>query len=157
MNHVQVLTPNDWRLWRDMRLAALKDSPEAFGSVLRDWQGKGDREGRWRQRLTDVAFNAVATVDTTQAGMVSGNWHGTDIELMSLWVSPFARGQGIGDLLVETVLAWATGQQARRVVLSVRDFNVAAIRLYRRHGFSAIGPSPESEKGAPEMMFTRRL
>lgn len=45
------LSPDDWALWRVLRLAALTDAPEAFGSRLADWQGGNDREDRWRDRL----------------------------------------------------------------------------------------------------------
>ncbi len=157
MIHLRVLTPNEWQLWRELRLAALEESPTAFGSILADWQGAGDREERWRQRLTDVAFNSAAYVDGKPAGMVSGGWCDHDVELLSLWVAPFARGRGVGDQLVESVMAWAREQQAPRVILSVRDHNASAIHLYSRHGFEAIGPSPESEPGSPETLFMRRI
>lgn len=48
---VLVLTPDDWRLWRELRLAALADAPDAFLSRLADWQGAGDTEARWRARV----------------------------------------------------------------------------------------------------------
>ncbi|MHB1611079.1 MAG: GNAT family N-acetyltransferase [Sulfobacillus sp.] len=54
-------------------------------------------------------------------------------------------------------MAWAREQQAPRLVLSVRDHNASAIHLYSRHGFEAIGPSPESEPGSPETLFMRRI
>ena len=43
---IRVLAEDDWRLWRDLRLAALAESPDAFGSRLADWQDAG--EARWR-------------------------------------------------------------------------------------------------------------
>lgn len=89
--------------------------------------------------------------------MVSGDWNTPDVELISLWVAPFARGRGVGERLVEMVVEWARGQQAPRVVLSVRDHNAPAIRLYCRQGFEAISASPESEPGAPETLFARLI
>jgi ribosomal protein S18 acetylase RimI-like enzyme len=90
-------------------------------------------------------------------GMVSGGWVHQDVELLSLWVTPWARGCGVGDRLVEAVVAWAQDHQAPRVMLSVRDHNAPAIRLNQRHGFQAIGPSSESEPGAPETRFVRAV
>ena len=54
-----VVEPDDWRMWRALRLAALTDAPGAFGSTLAEWSGTGDTEQRWRARLGDVALNLV--------------------------------------------------------------------------------------------------
>ena len=61
---LRVLSPDDWRVWRELRLAALAEAPEAFGSRLADWRGDGDREERWRDRLTiPGSCNFVALLD----------------------------------------------------------------------------------------------
>jgi len=45
---VQYLGADDWRLWRQLRLEALTESPAAFGETLARWTGTGDTEERWR-------------------------------------------------------------------------------------------------------------
>jgi ribosomal protein S18 acetylase RimI-like enzyme len=80
------------------------------------------------------------------AGMVSAIALGDDgaIELISMWVAPFARGHGVGDAAVSCVLAFAeTVRGGRPVVLSVKTLNGPAIALYRRHGFVDVGCSPD--------------
>ncbi len=57
------------------------------------------------------------------------------IELISMWVAPFARGRGVGAALIDAVIGWSREQQARKLVLSVVDENEHAIKLYRRHRF----------------------
>ena len=52
-----MLDPDDWQLWRELRLAALAEAPDAFGSTLAEWSGAGDTEQRWRTRLHGVALN----------------------------------------------------------------------------------------------------
>lgn len=54
---------------------------------------------RWRARLSTVAFNVVANLNGMPAGMVSATVANQDatIELISMWVAPFARGHGVGD------------------------------------------------------------
>jgi len=132
------LNPDDWRLWRGLRLAALTEAPYAFSSALADWQGAGDTEDRWREHLTSVPFNIVANLADLSVGMVSASWQneGGNITLMSMWVSPTARGQGVGDALINAVLVWADEQSATNVVLDVAATNDAALGLYRRNGFT---------------------
>lgn len=52
-----VVTPDGWRLWRELRLAALAEAPAAFGPTLEEWSGAADTEQRWRAHLEDVALN----------------------------------------------------------------------------------------------------
>lgn len=143
---VTVVTADDWRLWRELRRAALAEAPDAFSSTLAEWSGAGDTEARWRGRLQDVAMNLVLALDGVAIGMVSGIAPGADgaVELISLWIAPSARGLGIGDEAVRRILAWAAdAHRGRSVVLSVKCDNDAARRLYQRHGFVDAGLSPE--------------
>jgi ribosomal protein S18 acetylase RimI-like enzyme len=140
MAELWVLTADDWRLWREVRLAALADAPEAFGTTLEHWSGEGDREARWRQRLLDVPMNLVAHVDGVPVGQASGTAIDEDhrVELISMWVAPAARGPGVADSLVEAVVDWAQAEGATGVRLSVRRANDRAIRLYLRRGFAHV-------------------
>jgi ribosomal protein S18 acetylase RimI-like enzyme len=142
---VRELTPDDWQLWRAMRRAALAEAPAAFGSTLAEWSGPADTEERWRARLSGVPLNLVLTMDGEPAGMVSANEPSAQrtVELISLWVAPSARGHGLADAAVSRVLQWACVEHAADVVLSVRADNHPAIALYRRHGFTDAGPSPD--------------
>jgi ribosomal protein S18 acetylase RimI-like enzyme len=139
---LRVLTADDWTIWRELRLAALAEAPDAFGSRLADWQREGDREERWRARLNiPGSHNVVAVVDGQPAGMASGVPTADDgvVELISMWVSPPARGRGIGDLLVRAVEQWARDIGAQVVRLAVASDNQPASALYQRNGFSHTG------------------
>ncbi len=138
---LRVLGVDDWADWRELRLAALRDAPDVFGSKLADWQGDGDREDRWRARL-DGMHNVLAHLDGEPAGMVSGMPRGHGVVLISMWVAPFARGRGVGDALVAAVVDRADGV----VSLLVKESNLAAASLYRRHGFVDDGPCGGDER-----------
>ena len=142
MLELRALDPDDWRLWRELRLAALADAPEAFGSVLADWQGPGDREERWRSRLSiPGGCSFVVLLDGRGVGMVSavpGDDAGT-VELISMWVSPTARGRGVGDLLIRAAEQWAVGRGAGTLRLAVMPDKGGAIALYERNGFVSTG------------------
>ena len=134
-----MLTADDWRIWRELRLAALAEAPRAFGSRLADWQGEGDREERWRGRLRiSGSCNLVALVDGSPAGMASGipDDEPGVAELISMWVSPAARGRGVGDRLIAAIEQWARQAGAGVLKLAVTESNANARALYLRSGFT---------------------
>lgn len=124
--------PDDWREFREVRLASLQEAPRAFGSRYQDWVDAP--EGRWRARLTDVPLTVVARGGEGPVGVVSGADSEGEVELISMWVSPDQRGTGLAGRLIEQVVGWAT-ERGRRTYLMVRDDNVAAISAYERAGF----------------------
>ncbi|WP_433460802.1 N-acetyltransferase family protein [Micromonospora sp. CA-248212] len=138
MIDILVLTPDDWPTWRELRLAALAEAPDAFGSRLADWQGDGDREQRWRDRLSiPGSLNLVAALAGRPVGMSSGVPTSDPLtrDLISMWVHPDARGSGVGDRLVNEVAHWAQKRGAERLRLCVRVDNARAKSLYHRAGF----------------------
>jgi ribosomal protein S18 acetylase RimI-like enzyme len=149
---LRVLTPDDWRTWRRLRLAALAEAPYAFSSRLADWQGDGDREERWRARLgIPGSFNVVAVLYGEPAGLASGVPAGEGAaELISMWVSPAARGHGVGDRLVQAVARWARQAGSQVLRLAVAQDNENAAGLYRRNGFQLTGelgdPMPDGHR-----------
>jgi ribosomal protein S18 acetylase RimI-like enzyme len=153
---LRILTADDWLLFRDVRLEALREAAYAFGSTLDDWQREKDTEDRWRQRLTDVPFNVIAYFGGTPSGMVSATKPNADgaIELISMWVAPFARGKGVADLLVDAVIRWATAERITKVSLDVIEDNGRARAFYHRHGFIDQGRN-EISNGTPERRMLR--
>jgi ribosomal protein S18 acetylase RimI-like enzyme len=140
---LRVLTPDDWKDFRALRLAALSEAPYAFGSTLESWSGDGDREDRWRRRLTiPSSRNLLALLDGVPVGIASGvpaETSETEVELISMWVSPAGRGHGVGDALVTEIERWARGIGARALRLAVVPDNPHAIHLYERSAFAATG------------------
>ena len=144
MLELRTLESDDWPLWRELRLAALAEAPYAFGSTLAQWQGSGDREERWRARLSiPGAHDLIAPLDGLPVGMASGvPGEGAEtVELISMWVNPTARGKGVGDYLIQAVERWAVERGATTLRLSVMPDNRKATALYERHGFMGTGES----------------
>ena len=146
--NIRRIGPEDWEIFRDVRLAALREAPYAFGSTF---QGEvGGSEESWRHRLTDRA-RLVAEVDGQVVGTVSagaGEFAGTTV-LTALWVDPSFRGQGFGSALVDAVVAWAGSQGCSKILLWVTDVNKTAERLYERHGFTRTGRMAKVRPGQP--------
>lgn len=158
---LRVLTPDDWADWRSLRLVALSEAPDAFGSKLADWQGPGDREERWRGRLSlPGSHNVLAVLDGKPVGMASGAPGESDgvAELLSMYVDRPARGLGVGDLLIREVERWARDVfGASTLELAVAEDNAAALALYLRNGFEDTGRLGDMPDGRPERIMTKRL
>jgi ribosomal protein S18 acetylase RimI-like enzyme len=155
---IRSITDDDWGQWRAVRLSALADAPYAFSSTLADWTGAQDSEQRWRDRLTAVPFNLLAFLDGRAVGMASATEPSGDVvELISMWVSPTARGMGAGDALIGEIAAWAYRQGASLLVLHVRPDNFRATALYSRNGFVDAGRSTRSIEGPPELQMVKQL
>ncbi|MFK4082576.1 GNAT family N-acetyltransferase [Kribbella sp. NPDC020789] len=142
MIEIRELDSDGWKVWRELRLAALAEAPYAFGSRLADWEEAP--EERWRARL-EGARNAVAYSGGTPVGMASGVAGETDgvVELISMWVAPAGRGKGVGDLLMSWVEQGARAAGAHTLELSVAEGNEKAIGLYQRHGYVVTGSLEE--------------
>ena len=127
-----------------MRLAALADAPAAFGSTTAREVAFGEAE--WRGRATS-APNFLAWRGDEPVGLVTVIGRGSDgetgppaeWELVSMWVSPDARGSGAADLLVSAVTEVVRAESADRLVLWVADGNARARAFYLRAGFRPTG------------------
>lgn len=149
MSDVQVTIagPDDWEVVRQVRLAALADTPDAFGATLEE--ERDQPESWWRERLDPgrPGTTLLATLDdagtTRPVGMtvVTSSFDGPPSEagIYAVWVDPAARGRGVGDALIEAAVTHARHRGYQRVILNVGDFNKVAQALYARHGFVRTG------------------
>ncbi|WP_437295048.1 ribosomal protein S18-alanine N-acetyltransferase [Sorangium sp. So ce426] len=86
-------------------------------------------------------------------------WHVADeLHVLNVATCPAARRRGLATALMNRSLEYAQQQQVRLILLEVRRSNRAAIRLYRKLGFTAMGVRPRyySDNGedAIEMVLT---
>jgi len=134
----------DWERLRHVRLAALRDAPDAFASTLEATEGQP--QWRWEGWATGDGWGAdlvtfVEEPDGTPiafTGMATGAiFHDdpTTANLFAMWVAPATRGEGVGRALVDAVVAWARGRGADQVILRISDGNAGARRLYEAAGF----------------------
>jgi GNAT superfamily N-acetyltransferase len=130
---------------RRLRLRALEDSPDAFGSSLDLELSYSESEwldlARRSETADDVAVY-VAVDGDRWLGMAAGRWydrqHGV-AGLWGMWVDPAARGLGLGERLVRAVDEWAAGQGARVLRLGVVTGPDDPTGFYERLGFARTG------------------
>jgi GNAT superfamily N-acetyltransferase len=156
---VRATALDDWQAMRDIRLQALRDAPDAFGSTHAREVAFAPAE--WHRRAArDGSFLAFIPGLTEPAGLAGGYEEEPGVtELVSMFVRPQARGHGVGEALIDAVAAWAKDQGATSVHLWVTDTNKPAIRLYERCGFT-VTPERQSLPSNPalgEVGMTRPL
>jgi ribosomal protein S18 acetylase RimI-like enzyme len=124
---------------RKIRLLSLKDSPDAFGSTYQEVAAFP--EDRWRSQLQTLP-TFVAVLNGVDNGIVRSAPHTEQPHtayLISMWVAPQARGQGIGAALIDALIEWGKAEGYQRLILDVGDSNDFAIALYIRKGFKPTG------------------
>ena len=136
---IQRLSIDEALRLRHIRLRALADAPDAFGSTYAEVSAHP--LDMWRQQLQEIV-TFVAVRDGEDVGIVrcaSEEHHPDTAWLLSMWVAPEARGQGVGNALIDAVIAYARASGAIRLLLDVGDHNQQAIALYARKGFKPNG------------------
>src|SRR5215510_14023137 len=82
----------------------------------------------------------------------------SDLELVSLWVSPAARGHGIGDQLMQAVERRARQEGMGTLRIAVVQGNANAAALYRRNGFAPTGELGDAMPGGvPQNIMAKGL
>ncbi|WP_421723673.1 GNAT family N-acetyltransferase [Bauldia sp.] len=141
------LIPGDARLYRDIRLESLLDSPEAYGSA-HDTEAAHNLDW-FAERLTTSnvvgGFLGDALAGIAGFGTQSGVKNQHKGYLWGAYVRPEARGQGVGRRLCEEILSLGHGR-VEQIQLTVTSDNVAARRLYESLGFAAWGIEPRARR-----------
>jgi len=132
-------THDDALALREIRLEALRDTPDAYGSTYeaeRAWSHE-----RWRRAAREWAF-FLAERDEQVVGMVSGglNVHVPETHWMyAMYVSPPFRGSGVALGLVEATCHWASERGASMLYLQVTETVARAQAFYVKCGFEETG------------------
>ena len=147
--NIRQLAAHDAPVYQPLRLRALREHPEAFGSSLED-ELPLPLEQVARQ-LEDTSGNSVsfgAWLDGQLVGIVS-LYRSPRLKtrhkalLGGMYVTPEARGNRIGKALLEHTLSYArTMDGLEDVTLAVTVGNDAARRLYLGAGFVPYGVEP---------------
>ena len=121
----------DWPALKGARLAALLDTPTAFGASHASAAAFSDDDWRQRaistpQRTFFLAFDREQAIGLA-AQVVAGNG---ECQLIAMWVQSHYRGMAVAQGLVEAV-----NNGHARLVLDVAPENARAAAFYRKQGF----------------------
>jgi len=154
------LGPEDWLILRDLRLSALRESPDCFLSSY-------DRERHFGRHRWLAEFSRgdwhIALSDGQAAGLMGVTREPGDpasqCYLEYLWVVPQARGTGFALSFLLDVLGQLRAAGVTTVLLWVMDGNLPAARLYEKAGFESVGqPVPLAARpGRSEQLYRLEL
>lgn len=151
---LRVISGEDWAAFRELRLRALTDSPNAFSVTLAEVTSNA--EPIWRGRAGGPS-PVILAFDGDQAVAMGGLYtpHGSDEAFVwGMWVEPEWRGRGLGSRILQELVDGAD-QRGRTVFLHVTEGNDAR-RLYEAHGFVPTGEWQPLREGSELRMETLR-
>ena len=130
---IRTLITEDWKIWKQFRLEALKNSPESFGS---SWE----EESRWpdsefqdcftkntifgvfieNRLVASAAFYSLNGLKTKHRGVIWG-----------MYTKPEYREQGIASALMQALISFAK-LRVIQLHLTCVTKNLHAIRFYNK-------------------------
>ncbi len=141
-----------------IRSAALNDVPAILAL-----EQQAQAAAHWtREQYNQLVSSGVVLV-AEEAGQlcgfvcaqaVAGEW-----ELENVVVAAGFLRRGIANELMRALIQRAKNEAASAILLEVRESNVAARRLYEKHGFREVGRRPAYYKDPAEdaILYTLRL
>jgi ribosomal protein S18 acetylase RimI-like enzyme len=148
---IRTLAEGDAAAYFALRLRALTEEPEAFGSTADEFAETPLADIAARLRPSADAFFlgawAAALVGCVRFVREEGRKDRHKAFISGMYVAPEARGQGTGRALLHETLARAVAMPGlEQLHLTVVTVNVAARALYRSFGFISYGIEPRTLK-----------
>ena len=142
MIEINLLSPDQWQMYKTVRCAALATAPYAYSSTLEEALKRSDED--WQQLTLQYASdpNSItyfAFEDEVPCGISACVVDGSEAEMFAVWVDPVYRRKGIGSQLVEFARTWSELQGAIKLKVGVFDDNLVALAFYRSAGFKDLG------------------
>ena len=133
---IRATEERDWIILKETRLAALLDTPTAFGVSYQTAITNSDEQ--WKQRASSETQPKfwLAFKDDKAIGMIGAGVDQSDrYNLIAMWVEPASRELGVAESLVYAVKADAIIKGVKQIFLDVSPDNMKASRFYKKHGF----------------------
>jgi len=130
-------TLNDVDRLRALRLAALKDTPAAFGAKYEDEVNKPISD--WQDRLKNTHW-CFAVSEGVDVGLLAVDKaekdRNSDCWLSSWWIKDEFRGSGIPKLMLTWLEQLCRENNWKKIGLGVWPENIRAIAAYKKLGFT---------------------
>lgn len=145
--NIRILTQADWEIWKQIRLEALKNEPESFGSSYEEelvWLDQAFQAELKNSNIfgvvvdgtlvSCVGFFTLKSNKTAHRGVVWG-----------MYTKPEYRNQGIASTLFKELIQH-TRSRVIQLHLTCVTSNLSAIAFYEKQGFKIYGTEPRALK-----------
>ncbi len=150
MSLIRRVQNDEAQLYKQLRLAALADSPHAFCATLAEallrsnesWQEQTSSSASESDRATFLAFKDNSPIGL--AAIYRNIEFPNTGDLIQVWLHPAHRGTGIAQSLINTLLVWARDNSFENIQTEVLNSNEGLLPFYENLGFLKIGKSSNS-------------
>ncbi len=146
MGNIKVvhLSPSQWQQYKELRLEALKNEPQAMLTAYEKAKDYSDEE--WQSRLEKSSQNIYfAEKENSLAGMTGikfGEMPKSEhvVTIWGVYVKPEYRGLGVAKKMLQTIMAELDANpKVVKVSLGVVASQIPAYNLYKSLGFREVG------------------
>ena len=150
---IEVVAGDSATRLKSLRLAALKDTPDAFGAKHEDELLISDSQ--WQDRLKHTYWCFVVA-DGVDIGLLavdrSEKDRNSDCWLSSWWIRDEFRGSGVPKLMLNWLVQLCTENNWKKIGLGVWPENLRAIAAYKKLGFTQ-ADKPLPSRSIPGLMY----
>ncbi|MFM9014860.1 MAG: GNAT family N-acetyltransferase [Candidatus Nanopelagicus sp.] len=150
---LNLATESDYLRVKQLRLAALKDSPNSFGAK---YEVLKDRPDYYWQQVLKASSWCLVSADGVDIGLLAVDRadkdRNSDCWVSGWWISQSHRGQGISKLMAQWVYELCRKNGWEKIGLGVWPDNKAAIAVYLKLGFIAADTLMPS-RSIPGLMY----
>ncbi|PWK49096.1 GNAT family N-acetyltransferase [Pleionea mediterranea] len=151
--NIEEINESQWESLKSIRLESLLDSPDAFCISYEEANNLTDKE--WKLLAAGkLGSQFLIAYDYKNAiGLVGILDKKETYEIVSMWVKPAAREQGVGKALIKTLLDHALSVGHTEVRLQVTSNNTSARCFYKKLGFVELAQTNEVKRKSDEGMI----
>lgn len=144
---IKQLMTDDWKLWKNFRLEALKSSPESFASSYEEEIYGSDLDFQNVLTTNDVFGVFVDNALVSCTGFYNLNSAKTKHRgiIWGMYTRPEYRRKVIANALIQKVINHAL-PQVTQLHLTCVTSNLSAVALYQKHGFKIYSEIPNALK-----------
>ena len=155
---IRRLKMGEAQLFKDVRLEALRESPNAFSSRLADAMSRSDESWCEQADASAMGCNRATFImlDDQPVGLAAlyrCEDASDEGELIQMWIAPEKRGGSAATKLIDEIFRWAVANGFSRVRAEVLNTNSRALRFYEKIGFTK--SKNQSNHSASSVVLTK--